>query len=499
MFFVIELQCRLRTEGQWAQTSERGKRMDSRRHSAPVIDGCDLIRTLGSGSTADVYLFHQHNPARDVAVKVGKSRRDKDFNATFAKEANIMASLSTHPYILSIYGSGLTTQGLPYLMLEYAPNGSYKEIMRQGGIGVRAMLDLGVKLAGALQTAHAHGVIHRDIKPANILLTTHGLPALSDFGISTSVYESHSRTGFSVPWAPPEVLTGTGGGDEASDIYSLAATLYGLTVGKSPFEYWFHPRSQHQLAQQIVDDELPKHSLPNVPVKVEKVLLKGMAKDPGARYASALQFARALQEAQKECFGSMTPLVAENEQPYPSGHRLAIGSEDGKGRPASPAIPKPRRSKKPLVISAAILTAVVAVAAIFAFAVVPHMDSGRSDERTSVHNDTPASQDSKIHQRDDVAGTDRDEAIAAPANLKGTSNGSSITFTWTNPDPQPGDSYAWAIVDNGTSTPGTHTKITHDTSLTINQPDKSQTCVQVSIVRSDGRMSPTPSIACTVK
>ncbi|WEV72726.1 serine/threonine-protein kinase [Bifidobacterium sp. ESL0790] len=473
--------------------------MDSGQHNAPAIDGCDLIRTLGSGSTADVYLFHQRNPARDVAVKVGKSKQGKDFNATFAREADIMASLSTHPYILSIYGSGLTAEGLPYLMLEYAPNGSYKEIMRQGGIGVRAMLDLGVKLAGALQTAHTHGVIHRDIKPANILVTAHGLPALSDFGISTSVYESHSRTGFSVPWAPPEVLTGTGGGDEASDIYSLAATLYGLLVGKSPFEYWFHPRTQHQLAQHIVDDELPKHSLANVPDQVEKALRKGMAKDPGARYASALQFARALQEAQKECFGAMTPLVAENERPYPSDHKLAVGGEGDEGRAANPAIPKPKRSKKPLIIGAAILAVVVVVAAIFAFVVVPHMDSGRSDKRTSVGDDTPTSQQGKTHQRDDVASTDKDEAIAAPANLKGTSNGSSITFTWTNPDPQPGDSYAWAIVENGTSTPGTHTKITHNTSLTISDPDKSQTCVQVSIVRSDGRMSPTPSIACTVK
>ncbi|MDF7664285.1 serine/threonine-protein kinase [Bifidobacterium sp. ESL0763] len=462
-------------------------------NQAPGVAGCRPIRTLGSGSTADVYLYHQLNPSRDVAVKVGKSRPGKDFNATFTREADIMAALSTHPYILSIHGSGLTDDGLPYLMLEYAPNGSYKQIMRSGGIGVRAMLDLGVKLAGALQTAHTHGVIHRDIKPANVLVTAHGLPALSDFGISTSVYESHARTGFSVPWAPPEVLTGAGGGDEAADIYSLAATLYGLLVGKSPFEYWFHPRTQQQLAQHIVDDAIPRHSLPQVPDQVERALLKAMAKDPGARYASALQFARALQQAQRDCFGSMTPLVAENEQPYPSDHKLA-GRRAG-GREANPALPK--RSKKPWAIAAVVVAALAAIAAVFVFVVMPHMDSGASANRTSVGNG--ATTERKTHARDDVEGNDRDESVAAPANLKGSSDGSSITFTWTNPDPQPGDTYAWAEVQDGGDGKGAGTKIAHGTSLTIDDPGTAQTCVQVSIVRGDGRMSPTPAIACVAK
>ncbi|WEV69065.1 serine/threonine-protein kinase [Bifidobacterium sp. ESL0775] len=472
---------------------------------APTIPDCDFIRGLGSGSTADVYLYRQRDLNREVAVKVGKSRQDRSFDEAFKKEANIMAQLSTHPYIVSIYGSGLTPETrLPYLVLEYAPHGSYKEIMRSRRLGVFEMLDLGVKLAGALQTAHRHGIIHRDIKPANILITSANQPALSDFGISTSIYESKSRTGFSVPWAPPEVLTGKGGGNETADIYSLAATLYGLMAGKSPFEYVFHPRTQNELAQHIVSDPLPKSALPNVPKEVEQVLLKAMNKDPDARYLSALQFGRALQQAQEDCGFNMTPLVAEDCPEFPSHHSLPESGRRGRGK-ATPNAPKPKRSKKPLVIALATIAVVAIIAAVFVFAVIPHMDSGKSAQRTHVNTmQTPPSQGSSkakknSGQKDDVTAEDAGAAVPQVTNLSGTSDGQNVTFTWSNPQPKAGDTYAWAEVQDGSAAPGSQTTIAHDTKVTLNVTDqKPQTCIQVSIVRADGHMSATPTMACAV-
>ncbi|WEV65518.1 serine/threonine-protein kinase [Bifidobacterium sp. ESL0764] len=477
---------------------------------APTIPDCDFIRELGSGSTADVYLYRQHNLNREVAVKVGKSRQDRNFDEAFEKEAKIMAKFSAHPYIVSIYGSGLTgATHLPYLVLEYAPHGSYKEIMRNRRLTVAEMLDLGVKLTGALQTAHRHGIVHRDIKPANILITSAGQPALSDFGISTSIYESKSRTGFSVPWAPPEVLTGKGGGTETSDIYSLAATLYGLLVGKSPFEYAFHPRTQNELAQHIVSDRLPKNAIENVPRQIEQILLKAMSKDPDARYLSAQQFGRALQEAQETCGLNMTPFVAEGCDEFPAHHTMP---QSGKGRfGAKVAVPKRKRSKKPLVIAITALAAVAVVAAVFVFAVIPHMDSKQSDERTQV--DTMQTMRSKGHdsdntkenkkngtddaQKDDITKEDAGAAVPQATNLAGASDGQNVTFTWSNPAPKAGDTYAWSEVQDGSAAPGTQTSIVKDPKVTLNVASGNpQTCIQVSIVRADGRMSASPTMAC---
>ncbi|WEV52685.1 serine/threonine-protein kinase [Bifidobacterium sp. ESL0704] len=477
-----------------------------------MIPDCDFIRELGSGSTADVYLYRQHNLNREVAVKVGKARQDRDFDEAFEKEAKIMAQFSTHPYIVSIYGSGLTPQSrLPYLVLEYAPHGSYKDIMRSRRLTVAEMLDLGVKLTAALQTAHRHGIIHRDIKPANILITSANQPALSDFGISTSIYESKSRTGFSVPWAPPEVLTGKSGGSETSDIYSLAATLYGLLVGKSPFEYIFHPHTQNELAQHIVSDQLPKNTIPDAPKEIEQILLKAMNKDPDARYLSAQQFGRALQTAQEDCGYNMTPFVAEDCDEFPAHHTLP---QSGKSRfGAKTVTPQRKRSKKPLVITLAALAVVAAVAAVFTFAVIPRMDSKQSGNRTQINAmQTPQSGNAhsgnagqhKSHatgqdntQKDDITAEDAGAAVPQAANLVGTSNGQSVTFTWTNPAPKEGDTYAWSEVQNGSAATGGQTSIVKAPKVTLSVTNSEpQTCIQVSIVRADGHMSANPTMAC---
>ena len=148
----------------------------------PRISGYDFIQPLGTGATASVYRYHQRVPSRDVAIKVSSATLDPRAAARFRNEANYMAELSAHPYILSIHDTGVTSTGLGYIVLEYAPGGSYKELIRKRPLTADQMLDLGIKLCSALFTAHCKGILHRDIKPANILITPQGLPVLADFG-----------------------------------------------------------------------------------------------------------------------------------------------------------------------------------------------------------------------------------------------------------------------------------------------------------------------------
>ena len=155
----------------------------------PQLDGYEYRGTLGSGSTATVYRYLQHGTNREVAVKVSTARLDPKAGARFRTEANFMAKLSAHPYILSIYGAGITADGRSYIVFEYAPGGNLKDLLATRRFDAEETLDIGVNLASALATAHRNGIVHRDIKTSNVLITEQGLPALADFGISASVYD----------------------------------------------------------------------------------------------------------------------------------------------------------------------------------------------------------------------------------------------------------------------------------------------------------------------
>ena len=126
----------------------------------PRISGYDFIQPLGTGATASVYRYHQRVPSRDVAIKVSSATLDPRAAARFRNEANYMAELSAHPYILSIHDAGVTSTGLGYIVLEYAPGGSYKELIRKRPLTADQMLDLGIKLCSALFTAHCKAREH---------------------------------------------------------------------------------------------------------------------------------------------------------------------------------------------------------------------------------------------------------------------------------------------------------------------------------------------------
>ena len=287
---------------------------------APAIPGLSFIRKLGAGGYADVYLYEQALPARRVAVKV---LRDSDLSRgvaqRFRSEANAMAQLE-HPHIVPVYATGSTADGRPYLVMMYYPRASLAERVKAERLTVPEALRIGIQLASAVETAHRAGLLHRDIKPANVLTSQYGTPGLTDFGIAAEVSEADDLdTGVSVPWSPPEVLYVTAPATARSDVYSLAATVWHLLDGRSPFEQPGRDNSHYALMKRIRDQPVPDTGRPDVPASLERLLKAGMAKDPGLRPANAMDFARSLQVIEQELRLPRTEIVVAEEVAGPSG------------------------------------------------------------------------------------------------------------------------------------------------------------------------------------
>ena len=287
---------------------------------APAIPGLSFIGKLGAGGYADVYLYEQALPARRVAVKV---LRDSDLSRgvaqRFRSEANAMAQLE-HPHIVPVYATGSTADGRPYLVMMYYPRASLAERVKAERLTVPEALRIGIQLASAVETAHRAGLLHRDIKPANVLTSQYGTPGLTDFGIAAEVSEADDLdTGVSVPWSPPEVLYVTAPATARSDVYSLAATVWHLLVGRSPFEQPGRDNSHYALMKRIRDQPVPDTGRPDVPASLERLLKAGMAKDPGLRPANAMDFARSLQVIEQELRLPRTEIVVAEEVAGPSG------------------------------------------------------------------------------------------------------------------------------------------------------------------------------------
>ena len=282
----------------------------SRRVAAapPLIPGLSFVDVLGMGGFADVFRYEQLG--RHVAVKVLTTDLSHNTQQAFEAEANLMARLSTHPAIVSIYQAGAASDGRSYLVMEVCQPKHLGARLRQKTFAVGKALEVTVQIAGAVESAHRLGVLHRDIKPANILFTEFGRPALTDFGISVSRQDGEQGLGVGVSpaWAPPEQLLSGSPMSPASDVYSLAATCWAMLVGRSPFETAAGPNDALDVTKRVRKDLVPPTHREGVPESLERVLAVAMAKDPSHRYQSALEFGRALQAVQTSLHIPTTPI-----------------------------------------------------------------------------------------------------------------------------------------------------------------------------------------------
>lgn len=288
--------------------------------SAPVIPGFAFVEHLGSGGFADVFLYEQQWPRQRVAVKVVRpdvplTDREKYL---FTAEANSMARLADHPYIVSVITAGVTAEGgRPFLVMRYCPPPDLGVRVRSNPMAPVDAVSTGIKLASAIETAHRSGILHRDIKPSNVLVTSYHEPALTDFGIAghMSEVEGDNDVRISYPWSPPELLDGRSNGSVASDVYSLGATIWHLLVGRSPFSIPSGDNSTRALSARILHAAPPATQRPDVPPALDRLLQQCLAKRPEHRPASALELARALQRIESAAGWARTAVAVEGDRP----------------------------------------------------------------------------------------------------------------------------------------------------------------------------------------
>ena len=320
----------------------------------------EIIRPVGYGGMAEVFLAHDQLLDRNVAVKMLRDQflEDKELLEQFRREAKSAARL-VHPYIINIYD--VVSEGNnQYIVMEYVDGVTLKEYMQEHKLSLNSVLEIGVRLADALQHAHSHNIIHCDIKPQNILIDKNMNPKIADFGIAkmvtnqTMVY-SKSVMG-SVHYISPEQACG-GKITASSDVYSLGIVLFEMLTGQVPYM----GTTAVSVAMMHVEKPVPqlKDFMENVPDGMQEIMNKALAKRCEDRYVNAGQLRRDLMNLKMKLFPfSSEDYHQELGQVKPSEQPCTDNSDDGATmimKPVrreqhleTPAAPEPMEGTAPL-------------------------------------------------------------------------------------------------------------------------------------------------------
>ena len=303
----------------------------ARRASGPItIDGLEDLEPLGHGGFSQVYRARQTDFDRLVAVKVLDVGLDDRQRSAFERECRAMGVVSQHPNIVTVLSSAYASDGRPAIVMELYRGGTLAErVAREGPLTSGKALEVGIRISAALQTAHERGLLHRDVKPQNLFVSEYGEPALGDFGISSHVDEAGGSRGLTVHYAAPEVIEDREPGP-AADVYALAATLYTLIAGRRPFADTGGSNAVADIALRILSDPPPRIG-GRCPPQLEAALLRGLAKRPEDRPASAASFGRLLQEVQDQLGAQRTPLTVAMEASTDPDSRTLPGLDDDAG------------------------------------------------------------------------------------------------------------------------------------------------------------------------
>lgn len=292
----------------------------------PAIPGLTDLVKIGEGGNGVVYRATQTHLRRTVAVKLLTARLDYESAARFAREGHALGIVSGHPGIVPVYSADTTEDGAPYLVMQLCEHGSLADrITRDGPLGYAETLDLGVRMCGALQTAHDAGLLHRDIKPGNILFDSYHLPQLADFGQARLADAELTRTGdvIATPgFAAPEVLTGERA-SVRSDVYSLATTLAAAMLGYGPFSR-ASDESVAATLLRVLQEPPPDLRAHGVPDAFAAELERAMDKTPARRPMSAGELGRHLQRIQEGLGLPVTQLIIA-AAPRGDGHTAPLG------------------------------------------------------------------------------------------------------------------------------------------------------------------------------
>ena len=254
-----------------------------------INDRYEIIKSIGEGGMANVYLAKDIILDRNVAIKIlrGDLAGDEKFVRRFQREALSASSLS-HPNIVEMYDVG-EDNGTYYIVMEYVQGMTLKQLIKKkGSLSLSEAIDIMLQITDGIKAAHDSYIIHRDLKPQNILIQDNGEIKIIDFGIamalnSTQLTQTNSVMG-SVHYLPPEQASGKGATIK-SDIYSMGILFYELLTGKLPFK----GDNAVEIALKHMKNDIPsvRQENPNIPQSVENIILKATAKNPKNRYETA--------------------------------------------------------------------------------------------------------------------------------------------------------------------------------------------------------------------
>ncbi|MFK7911691.1 MAG: serine/threonine protein kinase [Akkermansiaceae bacterium] len=280
----------------WSDLINGGNEDDPHLDDAPEIEGYDILEEIGNGGMGIVYRAHQHQPSREVALKIVApySLRASQARARFMIEVEAMAAVE-HPALLPLYDAGEDIHGRPWLTMQLAHGGTLADWLDTYSGQWKDAARLVVTLCQGVQYAHERGILHRDIKPANILFDGDGNPYIADFGLAKWADEDGGITRSSYLLGSPAYLApeAAAGGSKVtttvSDVYGLGAVLYELLCGRKPYE----GMQAAEILTQILDRSpvSPRAKLSNIPRDLEVIVMKAMSREPEKRYHSAAAFA----------------------------------------------------------------------------------------------------------------------------------------------------------------------------------------------------------------
>jgi serine/threonine-protein kinase len=325
-----------------------------------------MIRRIGSGGMARVFLAEDVDLHRDVAIKVLHDRYSEDaqFVERFAREARAAAGLN-HPNIVAIYDRG-QSEGSYYIAMEYLDGETLKDVItREGPLPERRAIDITLQLLAALRFAHRREIIHRDVKPHNVMVLRDGRVKVADFGIARAGDSEMTEAGSIVGTAQylsPEQARGQHVGPE-SDLYSVGVVLYEMLTGRVPFT----GDSAVAIAMKHVQETPvpPRQIVPTIPPELESVVQRAMAKDPARRYHSADEMGMDLDRVRKGLGVTQATASMAATDAYAATGRTMVAPPppptSGSYAPAQ-APPPPRRTW-PWVVVLVLLAAIAGLAA----------------------------------------------------------------------------------------------------------------------------------------
>ena len=336
-----------------------------------INDRYQIIKSIGEGGMANVYLAYDTILDRNVAVKVlrGDLATDEKFVRRFQREALSASSLS-HPNIVEVYDVG-EDNGQYYIVMEYIEGKQLKQLLKKRGkLTISEVIDIMLQISDGLSVAHDNYIIHRDIKPQNIMILENGLVKITDFGIamamnSTQLTQTNSVMG-SVHYLPPEQANGKGSTLQ-SDIYSMGILMYELLTGELPYK----GDNAVEIALKHLKEPLPsvREKVPEVPQSVENIIIKATAKNPKNRYPDA----RAMNEDLRTCLDESRANEEKIVLPYPEGDdeakvnkalkKTTVVDDEGKviAKEITESDVKEKKQNKVLLVLFAIFTGIIIV------------------------------------------------------------------------------------------------------------------------------------------